>query len=80
MEWTPPSNGVISARKKRTQGAFDQRRRRPWNRLAQIFPVVFGHQIPEFTLAYWKILAIRFPQTMNSPGLRLPIDIGLPPI
>ena len=31
MEWTPPSDGVISARKKRTCGAFDQRRRRPWS-------------------------------------------------
>ena len=33
MEWTPPSDGVISARKERTWGAFDQRRRRPWTRL-----------------------------------------------
>ena len=33
MEWTPPSDGVISARKKRTCGAFDQRRRRPWTGL-----------------------------------------------
>ena len=30
MECTPPSNGVISARKQRTQGAFDQRRRMEW--------------------------------------------------
>ena len=35
MEWTPPSDGdgVISAMKKRTCGAFDQRRRRPWTGL-----------------------------------------------
>ena len=28
-----PSDGVIGARKKRTCGAFDQRRRRPWSKL-----------------------------------------------
>ena len=36
MEWTPPSDGVISARKKRTWGAFDQRRRRPWTGLTSL--------------------------------------------
>ena len=36
MGWTPPSDGVISARKERTWGAFDQRRRRPWTGLTSL--------------------------------------------